>query len=424
MKILFVSNTFSPHVGGVARSIELFTAELRSRGLGVLTVAPTFDGMPEVDSGVVRVPAVQNFNGSDFSVAYPLTGMVSTTVEDFQPDIIHSHHPFILGATAFCIARATGTPLVFTHHTMYEQYTHYVPGDSPAMKRFAIQLGTGYANLCQHVIAPSESIRDVLQKRGVSTPISVVPTGVDCRRFTEGSGTGFRSVMGIPGDAFLIGHVGRLAPEKNLPFLAQAVTEYLLAHPNAQFLLVGCGPYKAALLAGFRRAGVAGRVHHPGPLSGRLLVSAYRAMDVFAFASHSETQGMVVTEAMAAGVPVVAVDAPGVREVVASGVNGVLMPDDSVAAFIAALDSIAMAAPERGRQLRDACLATADAFSIQQCTSRLIGIYESLASQPHRHQSDDYTAWDRAMRLAEAEWKLIRRVADAAGSAILDSEPP
>ncbi|MGK0189729.1 MAG: 1,2-diacylglycerol 3-alpha-glucosyltransferase [Verrucomicrobiales bacterium] len=387
----------------------------------ILTVAPVYDDMPEDEENVIRVPAVQKFNGSDFSVAYPLTGVLRRAVEDFRPDVIHSHHPFILGATAFRIARAYDTPLIFTHHTMYDQYTHYVPGDSPAMKRFANQLATSYANMCQSVIAPSESVRDILVKRGVTTPVSVVPTGVNSRKFAEGSGHGFRMIMGIPEDAFVVGHVGRLALEKNLGFLSEAMTEFLWQYPQARFLLIGGGPYNKQLVENFRRAGVAKRVHSPGNLSGRFLASAYRAMDVFAFASHSETQGMVLTEAMACGVTVVAVDAPGARETVRTGENGTLLSKDSIPEYVAALGSFASASPTDFERFRRSCLETADAFSIENSTRKLIDVYKSLRSESHTHEREDVNRWEWAMRMANAEWDYIREIADAAGDAIFET---
>ncbi|MBS1220006.1 MAG: glycosyltransferase, partial [Proteobacteria bacterium] len=162
MNIVMLTNTFTPHVGGVARSVESFAEEYRKRGHRVLVVAPEFSDMPLEEVDVVRVPAIQNFNASDFSVALPVPSRLAETLDDFRPDIVHSQHPFLLGMTAVRIARYRQLPLVFTHHTLYEQYTHYVPGDSPALKRFVIELATRYANLCDQVFAPSESIRDLL----------------------------------------------------------------------------------------------------------------------------------------------------------------------------------------------------------------------------------------------------------------------
>ena len=173
MNILIFTNTFTPHVGGVARSVEAFTEEYRKRGHRVLVVAPEFPDMPPDEVDVVRITAIQNFNASDFSIALPLHAHLSETLDDFQPDIVHSQHPFLLGMTALRTARYRKLPLVFTHHTLYEQYTHYVPGDSPALKRFAIDLATRYANLCDQVFAPSVSIQTLLLERGVTTPVAV-----------------------------------------------------------------------------------------------------------------------------------------------------------------------------------------------------------------------------------------------------------
>src|SRR5690606_12980465 len=126
-------------------------------------------------------------------------------------------------------------------HTLYEQYTHYVPGNSTILQSFIIELGTSYANLSDQVFAPSDSIRDLLLKRGVTTPVEVVPTGVRIERFACGDGGACRQCLGIPDSAFVIGHMGRLAPEKNLRFLAEAVIRFLREKEDAVFLLVGSG---------------------------------------------------------------------------------------------------------------------------------------------------------------------------------------
>ena len=116
--------------------------------------------------------------------------------------------------TALRAARAYSRPLVFTHHTRYEEYTHYVPGNSPTLKRFVIELATRYANLCDQVFAPSESIAELLLQRQVTTPIEVVPTGIEIDEFAQGNGESIRNKLQIPPGAFVIGHIGRLAPGK------------------------------------------------------------------------------------------------------------------------------------------------------------------------------------------------------------------
>jgi len=186
MKICMFTNTYLPHVGGVARSVDFFAKDLRKLGHRVLVVAPTFPtdmGPVEDNDRVLRVPAVQNFNGSDFSVTIPAPFIVSQRIENFKPDILHSHHPFLMGDTALRIARRRDLPLVFTHHTLYERYTHYVPLDSKALQDFVINLSTRYANFCDRVVAPSSSIARLIRRRGVQRPIEEIPTGVDADFF-------------------------------------------------------------------------------------------------------------------------------------------------------------------------------------------------------------------------------------------------
>ena len=120
MRVVMMTNTYLPHVGGVAKSVESFSNELRKMGLSVMVVAPEFPGMPETETDVVRLPAIQRFNGSDFSVRLPVPGLLTEPLDRFQPDLIHTHHPFLLGDTALRVASGRGIPLVFTHHTLYE----------------------------------------------------------------------------------------------------------------------------------------------------------------------------------------------------------------------------------------------------------------------------------------------------------------
>ena len=413
-----MTNTFTPHVGGVARSVGSFAHELRELGHRVLVVAPELEGMPEDEKDVLRIPAIQNFNGSDFSVRLPIPGLIDDAIREFSPFIVHSHHPFLIGDTALRAASMLQVPIVFTHHTMYEQYTHYVPGDSPVYKRFAIQLVSGYCNLCDQVIAPSETVAQILVKRGVETPIAVVPTGVHLENFTGGDRSATRARLGIPEGAFVVGHLGRLAEEKNLRYLADAVTRFLQGRPSAHFLLVGSGPLGDELADTFSIAGLADRFHPAGVLQGRDLADALAAMDLFAFSSHSETQGLVVAEAMAAGRPVVALDASGIREVVRDGANGRLLPAEALPeAFAAALEEVA-AAPPLLAQLSEGALRTADDFSMRRCTERLVELYRQILVREPVAPPLAEDLWEGALQRLKIEWDMFVAKAEAAGNAL------
>lgn len=418
MKIVMFTNTFTPHVGGVARSVRSFTDTLRARGHRVVVVAPKFEDQPEHEEDVVRIPAVQHFNGSDFSVPLPAPYWLQDRIEEIEPDVVHAHHPFLLGDTALRLASAHDVPVAFTNHTRYEDYTHYVPGDLPGMKRFVIELASGYADLCDAVIAPSESIRTLLLGRSIETPIHVVPTGVELDIFREGDGAGVRRRAGVPEDAFVVGHVGRLAQEKNLVWLAGVLAHFLAEAPDRHLIVGGSGPSERSLTSACDAAGVRERLHLLGTLDRRQVADCYHAMDAFAFASHTETQGLVIAEAMAAGVPVVALDAPGVREVVRDGVNGRLLAREDPDAFLAALSAIAGASRGERRRLQEAALETGREFSEEACTARLEQVYEGLTNARRTAPELADSPWDVARRRIEREWEIWKNVAGAAVDAM------
>jgi glycosyltransferase involved in cell wall biosynthesis len=418
MNIVMFTNTFAPHVGGVARSVAAFTAEYRRRGHRVLIVAPEFPDMPSDENEVIRIPAIQHFNGSDFSVALPGSGLLTDALDDFQPDLLHAHHPFLLGMAAVRIAGYRNLPLVFTHHTLYEQYTHYVPGDSPTLQRFVIELATRYANLSDQVFAPSESIGDLLRKRGVVSPIEIVPTGVDLAEFSHADGAAIRHARGIPDEAVVVGHVGRLAPEKNLEFLAESVALFAKTVDHAHFLVVGGGPSEGLIREIFARESLSERLHMIGIRSGQDLADALDAMDFFAFSSKSETQGMVLTEAMTAGLPVVAIDAPGAREVVRDLNNGRLLQDETSEAFASALQWLASRPEAQVQALKQSARDTAAAFSLPNTADKALSCYESLRSKRRDTSSSEYNEWENLLSLIKAEWSIIKSVTRAGDAAV------
>ena len=418
MNIWMMTNTYTPFVGGVARSVTAFTRECRKAGHRVLVVAPVYEGAPKAEEDVVRIPAIQDFNGSDFSVALPVPGYLTAYFDECRPDVVHSHHPHLLGNTAVRIASRFSRPLVFTHHTMYEHYLHYVPAEAARMREFVIALVTGYCNLCDCIIAPSRSVAEILRERGVESPIEIIPTGVDVEQYEKGDAAGFRCTRGISRKAFVAGYVGRLAPEKNLPFLAEAMRAFTARTKNGHFLVVGSGPSADEIKRVFREAGLRRRLHLAGSLEGQDLVDAYHALDAFVFASRSETQGMVLTEAMAAGKPVIALDAPGVREVVRDGYNGRLLYSDSPDGFADAVAEIAASSSRQREQLRQAALETAREFSLDRCAKDLMGLYERLVSRQPFEPKDEHM-WRQAMEEVKAEWELLRNMAGAVGQAIV-----
>ena len=327
---------------------------------------------------------------------------------------MHSHHPFLLGDTALRIAAEFDLPIVFTHHTLYEHFTHYVPLDSPRMERFAVELATSYANLCDIVFAPSESLAAILRERGVRSRVAVVPTGVDLARFAAADGAAFRRARDIPAEAIAVGHVGRLAAEKNLAFLANALAKFAAVDPRVHVLIAGDGPEAPQIRSRFAECGLGDRLHLVGVLQGDPLAAAYRAMDVFAFSSRTETQGLVLAEAMAAGVPVVAIDAPGAREVVRDRLNGRLLFSETVDDFVAALVWVVGAR----ESLRAGALETAGGFSIDRTGERGLALYQELVQSSHTRATRDHRAWSEVRRRLRAGM-AARRASRPVGGALV-----
>lgn len=418
MNIVMITNTYLPMLGGVAKSVDRFAREYRNCGHSVLVVAPTFDGADDHELDVVRVPAIQNFNGSDFSVALPVPLLLKNALDRFAPDIIHSHHPFLLGDVALRQAAARGLPLVFTHHTMYEHYTHYVPGDADVLQALAREMCAVYSERCDRVIAPSTGVKEVLIEHGVDTCITVIPTGVDTEKFARGDGVSFRREHGIPEDVFLVGHLGRLAPEKNLRFLMESVIRFLTGYDDAHVLIVGEGPEREVIASMAAQAGLERRTHLAGSLDGQVLVDAYHAMDVFAFASKSETQGMVLVEAMATGTPVVALEALGVCDVLRDRENGVLVREENASTFVEGIQWVASRDAETRNALSEVATGTAAEFASLICAAKALDVYESAVQESRQERDEEFPQWTGILKAMEEQWTLWRDRISAASEAM------
>jgi glycosyltransferase involved in cell wall biosynthesis len=204
-------------------------------------------------------------------------------------------------------------------------------------------------------------------------------------------------------------------------FLCEGVAAFLKKNKNAHFLLVGVGPLEEEIRGLFQKEGMVDRLHHVGILQGSELVNAYHAMDLFAFASRSETQGMVLTEAMAAGVPAVAVDAAGVREVVIDGCNGRLLSTEDINEFSSTLSWFASLSPTERKMYSEAARETAERFSMPRCAAKVLELYRNLLVTGWGPRKVEESLWVSTLRLIEREWELWVNRAHAAGVAFARS---
>lgn len=424
MKLVMFTNIYTPLYAGIAKSIIRFREAYRHRGHEVLVVCPTFEDQPEEEEDVIRLPSLSHIGGTHYSLPIPFGKRLSQPLEDFAPDLVHAHHPFLLGDTALYAAAKRGLPLVYTHHTLYEHYTHYIPVDWSNTKDFLNRLVTGYCNLCGAVIAPSDSVRDLLTARGVTRPIHVVPTGVDLDAYRQGDGAAFRARFDLPAEAVLYGYAGRIRPEKSIRFLAEAMARVLRAEPKAWWILAGEGSEVEPAQAILEEAGVADRLRFLGVLDGSEMVDFYHALDAFVFASRSETQGMVLAEAMAAGRPVVALDGPGSRDILRDGVNGYLVGEADPEAFARAALKAAGPGRDSAAHWSEAARASVADLDFESCGERLLAVYEQVLADDESPTLIDKSDWSRLTEPLRVEWELWSgRFASLAEALVHGSEP-
>ncbi len=371
------TDSYLPRISGVVRSVETFVTELRRQGHHASIYAPAYRGYTDSDPDVIRFPSVRPPGHPDFPLAIPLDRRFLAKVRARRLTAIHTHSPFLMGAAGRYAARRLRLPLIFTHHTMYAEYVHYVPLVSLRFSREVVTRYTArYCNRCTAVIAPSRAVRDWLHRIGVTTPITVLATaGFELERLERLDPGWVRPRYGVPPGAPLVITVGRLAPEKRFDILLSAFAR-ASAGDSARLLVVGGGPQETTLRRLVGELGIAARVIFTGPLEHDRVLDCYAAADVFAFASPTETQGLVIVEAMAAGLPVAAVGAGGVAEVV--GVDGGLLTDLHPSALGAAIRRLLEDAELR-RGLAARGRVAARAYAIEALTHQLLELYRRVA---------------------------------------------
>jgi len=337
MRVALYTNNYVPFCGGVTISVETLRRGLEARGHEAWVLAPRFRGAAADPPRVLRYPSVPASTYPEFPLAIPFARAIAARVRALDVDVFHAHHPFLLGPAAARLARRQGRPLVFTYHTRYEKYAHYVPLSRAVVERAAVALSTRFAQRADAVIAPSVRVRDELQRQDVRVPIAVVPTGVDLMRFRPGDRVVARRALGLALDEPLLLYVGRLDREKSVDRVLRAFDHVAGTLPQARLLLVGQGKEAVALRALAATLSSAPRVRFLGARAHDTLAVCYQAADLFLFASETETQGLVLAEAAACGLAAVAVTGPGCDEVVRDGVTGVLAKPEATALAEAAL---------------------------------------------------------------------------------------
>ena len=365
------SDTYTPETNGVVTSIVSTAKALRRRGHRVIIVGPAHpqgdDDHPDVFH--LRSTSFPFYPG--FRLAFPLPAKLVANLPNVPFDVIHAHTFFFIGCLGAYLARMRKLPLFFTYHTRFEDYAHYLPVHQRVTRAQAKWLSREFCNRCDRVIAPTIGTAELLRSYGVTAPFSILPGGVDLESFGP-QGEPPPAIAAAQGPVLL--SVGRLGKEKNLDLLLDAFARFAKMRPDARLVVVGDGPHRDELERRAKDLGCAASVTFVGALEQGELGAYYRAAGVFAFTSLTETQGLVIVEALAHGLPVVAVDCPVTAEIV-TGDAGMLTADDAEA-FARALQSFFDEPRERRAIRGDAARRAAAPFGVDALAERLEGEYE------------------------------------------------
>jgi glycosyltransferase involved in cell wall biosynthesis len=385
MRVLYVSDVYFPRVNGVSTSIATFRADLTQLGVASTLVAPRYEGASADAPAdrLLRVPA--SSVPGDPEDRRMNWGALQGTLAAIKPgeyDLVHVHTPFLAHYAGVRHARRLGIPVVETYHTFFEEYLHhYVPLlPRPLGRWLARHFTRSQCAAVDALVAPSEPMREVLAAYGVQVPVHVIPTGMPADRFVRGDGARFRAQHALPADRPLLLYVGRVAHEKNIGFLLTALVELRRVRPDAMLVIAGEGPARESLMQQVQRLGLARDVAFVGYLDReRGLADCYAAADVFVFASRTETQGLVLLEAMAQGCAVVSTAHLGTASILQPGCGAHVASDDA-AAFAQAVYGV-LEDPVRAARMGEQARRHAEGWSSRSCATRLVECYAQVLAR-------------------------------------------
>jgi len=378
MHIAQFTNTYLPVINGVVRSVSAFKKALASLGHNVFVFAQQQNDYEDEEAFIFRYPSLPLPLSIEIPAVIPISPFIDRLMPSLKPEVIHTHHPVLLGQAAANKAHELNLPLVFTFHTQYREYTHYVPFPQEIVQDFLkdtiYKWLKDFMRRCQHIVVPSESMRNILvEDYGLVGPYTIIPRGIDMEPFQTVDGETMREKHGWGQDRVMIS-IGRLAKEKNWDLLLRATAISLNNHPNLRLVLLGDGPERRDLEDTAVELEISDRVDFIGEVPFEEVPSYLKAADFFGFASTTETQGLVTMEALAAQLPVVAVNASGTRDIVQNEVQGLLVEEDPQA-LAKGIDSL-LSDDKLYHKFRDAAQSRAKKFDMNTLAKNLIKIYE------------------------------------------------
>ncbi|MEO8638297.1 MAG: glycosyltransferase [Chloroflexota bacterium] len=398
IRVAIFGETYLPYLSGVTVSTEALARGLGAAGHEVLLVVPRpADGSEPGTAGALgpdpRLAWLPSFQApgpapSGYRVPSPIPSAALDSATAFAPQIVHAQSPFTSGLMARRLARRLGAPLVFTHHTRFGDYRHYLgPLALPGSVLMDAYLRRFWRS-CAAIVAPGNELSREIADRLGQRPrplVRTIPTGIDVAALAALPAVDPRPAAGWPGDAVVVASLGRLAPEKSVDLVLAAFAEVAATDDAARLVMIGGGPSESSLRRRAALPDLAGRVHLTGQLPRREALSLAKGADLLLAASRTETQGLVLAEALAVGLPVVALAGPGVADSVRDGVDGMVVPVEPAGdrrARLAATVRGLVGDPARRATLAQAAVNGADRFDVATRIGSMVALYRELLAEP------------------------------------------
>jgi 1,2-diacylglycerol 3-alpha-glucosyltransferase len=392
MKILYISDVYFPRVNGVSTSINTFRHELRAQGHEVHLIAPDYQTTCADESDIQRIPArTVPLDPEDRFMSYSGVMQHLDRLRSERYDIIHIQTPFVAHYLGTRLSKLLNIPCVETYHTFFEEYLyHYIPlVPKKLMRLIAQRFSRHQGNSLDGMVVPSGPMLRVLKGYGITTQTEVIPTGLEPSSFVPGDRASFRQKYGIDEDRPVLLFLGRVAYEKNIGFLLNVLSKVKEEIPDVLFVIAGEGPARKSLEHDATEQGLSLNIMFIGYLNRNTeLNNCYCAADIFVFASRTETQGLVLLEAMAQGTPVVSTAELGTLDVLREGL-GVWIAQEELADFSAKVVRMLKDSGARGA-LGESGREYAHGWSASRQAERMLAFYQRvLAPAPVANAADD-----------------------------------
>jgi 1,2-diacylglycerol 3-alpha-glucosyltransferase len=392
MKIAIFSDTYYPQINGVVTSTRILFRELERLGHTVLIIGPRMEGSHRSTHKVWRFRSAPFPFQKEYRLISPVSRQL-TKFKDMNFDLVHIQTPFSLGHLAQYLSWKHDIPMVHTYHTFWAEYAHYLPF---VPKKFVNKMDNllfskNFCNRCQHIIAPSGQMKDKLDEYGITTPITIIPTGIELDKIQAIDGSTFRDEYKIKNNAPMLIFVGRCGLEKNVFFLLESFKEILKKKSNAVLFIAGDGPERINMEAYVKEFGMDKNVIFAGYISHEDIFRAYSEADVIMFPSKTETQGLSLLEGLAMGKPAVCINEMGVTSILENNIGGFLTEEDIGKYSQKVLELLDNKQLHKTKQQE--ALSRANTFSSRSMVDKILQVYEQAIqdkkNSPTKKQSID-----------------------------------